>query len=101
MASQTFSKAIRASGNVARQSIVSAPRAASRRSITTATLKSASEPLSRRAAITAAARSFNATPMMQQQQKRGLKTIDFAGVKEDVYERSDWPREKLLEYFKN
>lgn len=32
---------------------------------------------------------------------RGVKTIDFAGVKEDVYERADWPREKLQEYFKN
>lgn len=34
-------------------------------------------------------------------QIRGVKTIDFAGSKETVYERSDWPREKLLEYFKN
>lgn len=32
---------------------------------------------------------------------RGLKTIDFAGHKEAVYEREDWPREKLLDYFKN
>jgi len=30
-----------------------------------------------------------------------VKTVDFAGHKEDVYERADWPREKLLEYFKN
>ncbi|KAJ4407275.1 Bifunctional acetohydroxyacid reductoisomerase [Gnomoniopsis sp. IMI 355080] len=36
-----------------------------------------------------------------QQQTRGVKTIDFAGVKEDVYEREDWPKEKLLDYFKN
>ncbi|CAF9918449.1 MAG: Bifunctional acetohydroxyacid reductoisomerase [Alectoria fallacina] len=35
------------------------------------------------------------------QQSRGLKTIDFAGTKETVYEREDWPREKLLEYFKD
>ncbi|KAF2436543.1 ketol-acid reductoisomerase [Tothia fuscella] len=35
------------------------------------------------------------------QQTRGVKTIDFAGTKEDVYERDDWPREKLLDYFKN
>ncbi|PFH55682.1 hypothetical protein XA68_17827 [Ophiocordyceps unilateralis] len=33
-------------------------------------------------------------------QMRGMKTLHFAGVKEDVYERSDWPLEKLLEYFK-
>ncbi|KAG5933734.1 hypothetical protein E4U53_000886, partial [Claviceps sorghi] len=30
------------------------------------------------------------------QQVRGVKTMDFAGHKEDVYERSDWPQEKLL-----
>ncbi|KXL44754.1 hypothetical protein M433DRAFT_138033 [Acidomyces richmondensis BFW] len=35
------------------------------------------------------------------QQTRGVKTVDFAGVKEDVYERDDWPRDKLLDYFKN
>lgn len=32
---------------------------------------------------------------------RGLKTINFGGTDEIVYERDDWPREKLLEYFKN
>jgi ketol-acid reductoisomerase len=32
----------------------------------------------------------------QFQQTRGVKTIDFAGTKETVYEREDWPREKLL-----
>lgn len=32
---------------------------------------------------------------------RGVKTINFGGTEEIVYERSDWPREKLLEYFKN
>merc|ERR1712137_362488 len=37
----------------------------------------------------------------QFQQTRGIKTIDFAGTKETVYERDDWPKEKLLEYFKN
>ncbi|KAI9738180.1 MAG: Bifunctional acetohydroxyacid reductoisomerase [Cirrosporium novae-zelandiae] len=35
------------------------------------------------------------------QQTRGVKTMDFAGSKEVVYEREDWPREKLLDYFKN
>ncbi|KAF2458502.1 ketol-acid reductoisomerase [Lineolata rhizophorae] len=35
------------------------------------------------------------------QQARGMKTIDFAGTKENVYEREDWPREKLIDYFKN
>ncbi|GME67001.1 unnamed protein product [[Candida] boidinii] len=32
---------------------------------------------------------------------RGVKTINFGGMDEIVYERADWPREKLLEYFKN
>lgn len=32
---------------------------------------------------------------------RGFKSIDFAGTKEPVYEREDWPREKLQEYLKN
>lgn len=30
-----------------------------------------------------------------------MKTLDFAGTKEIVYERSDWPLPKLQEYFKN
>jgi ketol-acid reductoisomerase len=30
-----------------------------------------------------------------------LKTLDFAGTKEVVYERSDWPLPKLQEYLKN
>ncbi|KAF8320969.1 uncharacterized protein EI90DRAFT_3292770 [Cantharellus anzutake] len=32
---------------------------------------------------------------------RGFKTLDFAGTKEIVYERSDWPLPKLHEYLKN
>ncbi|KAF9484365.1 ketol-acid reductoisomerase [Pholiota conissans] len=32
---------------------------------------------------------------------RGVKTLDFAGTKEVVYERSDWPLAKLQDYFKN
>ena len=28
-------------------------------------------------------------------QTRGVKTLDFAGTKEEVYERNDWPREKF------
>lgn len=32
---------------------------------------------------------------------RGVKTINFGGTEEIVYERNDWPREKLLEYFKD
>lgn len=36
-----------------------------------------------------------------QQQSRGVKTLDFAGTKETVYERADWPVPKLQEYFKD
>lgn len=32
---------------------------------------------------------------------RGIKSINFGGTEEIVHERADWPREKLLEYFKN
>ncbi|SJK99951.1 probable ketol-acid reductoisomerase (ilv-2) [Armillaria ostoyae] len=32
---------------------------------------------------------------------RGIKTLDFAGTKEVVYERRDWPLAKLQDYFKN
>ena len=30
-----------------------------------------------------------------------MKTLNFAGTEEVVYERSDWPLAKLLDYFKN
>lgn len=45
-------------------------------------------------AVRAAAVSRAAAPVAKQQ-TRGVKTIDFAGHKEDVYERADWPVEKL------
>lgn len=45
------------------------------------------------------AQKLAVTPSFQQ--TRGLKQIDFAGTEETVYERSDWPRDKLLDYFKN
>jgi hypothetical protein len=35
------------------------------------------------------------------QSVRGVKTLDFAGSQEVVYERSDWPLAKLQDYFKN
>ncbi|KAF8688891.1 ketol-acid reductoisomerase, partial [Rhizoctonia solani] len=38
---------------------------------------------------------------MSQAQIRGVKTLDFAGTKEVVYERADWPLAKLQDYFKN
>ncbi|KAL1925556.1 uncharacterized protein VTP21DRAFT_439 [Calcarisporiella thermophila] len=36
-----------------------------------------------------------------QSQVRGYRTLDFGGEKETVYERSDVPKDKLLETFKN
>ncbi|XTI91521.1 putative ketol-acid reductoisomerase protein [Cenococcum geophilum] len=51
-----------------------------------------------RAGIAAAPKAAVSTPF---QQTRGVKTIDFAGTKETVFEREDWPRERLLEYFKD
>ncbi|KAJ3079882.1 Bifunctional acetohydroxyacid reductoisomerase [Quaeritorhiza haematococci] len=34
-------------------------------------------------------------------QRRGVKTLDFGGVKETVWERADFPKEKIHEIFKN
>jgi ketol-acid reductoisomerase len=39
--------------------------------------------------------------LMCGQNARGIKTLDFAGTRETVYERSDWPLAKLQDYFKN
>ncbi|KAJ9421912.1 pyridoxal-phosphate dependent enzyme-domain-containing protein [Fusarium oxysporum] len=86
MASRNFTKALR---GPARQ-LASAPRVQQRTFVAAA--RSA-------ARVGAVARPVAAGPV--QQQVRGVKTIDFAGHKEDVYERADWPQEKLLEYFKN
>lgn len=35
------------------------------------------------------------------QAARGVKTLNFAGTEEVVYERGDWPLAKLQDYFKN
>ncbi|KAI5851922.1 6-phosphogluconate dehydrogenase [Tricharina praecox] len=51
-------------------------------------------------AATAARATVAAVPRLGNQ-TRGVKTIDFAGTKEVVYERSDWPLEKIQDYFKN
>ncbi|KAK6507241.1 Bifunctional acetohydroxyacid reductoisomerase [Arthrobotrys musiformis] len=90
MASKTVTRALRSSS---RQALTAVRRPITQRSLTTAALLTqASRP--------AVARGVGRIGVSAVQ-SRGLKTIDFAGVKEDVYERSDWPREKLLEYFKN
>jgi len=85
MASKNASRALRAS---LRQ--LKAPQVQQRSFISAV---NASRP-SLQPALKAASSSFV-------QQTRGAKTVDFAGDKEKVFERDDWPREKLLEYFKN
>ncbi|KAJ2698223.1 Bifunctional acetohydroxyacid reductoisomerase [Coemansia sp. IMI 209128] len=54
--------------------------------------------------VLAAAPHFAArtvAPAVFSSQSRGIKTLNFGGSQEKVYERSDWPKEKLLDYFKN
>ncbi|KAG9315153.1 hypothetical protein JVU11DRAFT_4276 [Chiua virens] len=57
--------------------------------------------------VHAAAFSFVARPTVasrpafQSVPSRGVKTLNFAGTEEVVYERSDWPLSRLHEYFKN
>jgi ketol-acid reductoisomerase len=76
MASRVFATALRTAARASRPSIRSMSVMAMRR--TPSTLK----------------------PMMTTQ-IRGLKTLDFGGTQETVYERSDVPKEKLLETFKD
>lgn len=79
-------------------------------------LRASMRAASRSAAAPSAARSLSVLaqaaprPSLQAQaqaaaplavQSRGMKTLDFAGSKEVVYERADWPLEKLQDYFKN
>merc|ERR1711981_571444 len=82
-----------------------ASRTASR-TLRAAIQQAAKQPAVQRRSFIAAANTVRAAPKVavstgMQQQRRGVKTVDFAGHKEDVYERADWPQEKLLEYFKN
>lgn len=86
MASKTASKALRSS--LARQVVGTSQRR---------TFASALHAASRPAVAAAVNKTAIAAPMKQQ--SRGMKTIDFAGHKEVVYERADWPRDKLLVRF--
>ncbi|KAK8044291.1 ketol-acid reductoisomerase [Apiospora rasikravindrae] len=87
MASRSFTKALRSP--LARQ--LASPAVQRRTFVAAAGAVRASAVKAARPALAGAA----------QQQTRGVKTIDFAGTKEEVYERADWPKEKLLEYFKD
>lgn len=66
--------------------------------------KQASKQVVARRALTALASAASAAPVARASVpalSRGLKTINFGGMEEVVHERADWPREKLLDYFKN
>ncbi|KAJ2490835.1 Bifunctional acetohydroxyacid reductoisomerase [Coemansia sp. RSA 2050] len=78
-----------------------ASRAAAR-SFARSTALAARAPIASR--VLAAAPRFAAraaAPVVFGSQSRGIKTLNFGGSQEKVYERSDWPKEKLLDYFKN
>ncbi|OJJ80095.1 Ketol-acid reductoisomerase [Aspergillus glaucus CBS 516.65] len=60
-----------------------------------------SSALPRPALAKAAAAAAVPRMTINQQPIRGLKSITFADSTETVYEREDWPREKLQEFFKN
>ncbi|KAL1310557.1 hypothetical protein AAFC00_000836 [Neodothiora populina] len=72
-------------------------------------LKQASRPaMQQRTYLTAALNAVRQTAAKQvpraafaAQQARGVKTVNFAGHEEQVFERADWPKDRLLEYFKN
>jgi ketol-acid reductoisomerase len=69
-----------------------APRLAAK--VSTKPLQTAAYSLLARSAV-------NAPRQPTAQFVRGVKTLDFAGTKEVVYERADWPLAKLQDYFKN
>lgn len=92
MAARTIPRALRSQTFASRRTFTSVPRlsptslAASRASLT---------------GLNSRLRNTNAALYTPCQQVRGLKQIDFAGTKETVYEREDWPRDRILDYFKN
>ncbi|KAF7330351.1 Ketol-acid reductoisomerase, mitochondrial [Mycena venus] len=84
----------------AARSATQALRAASRRApraLSVASLKPAQAASYSLFAHAAAAKSSRSAV----QGTRGVKTLNFAGTEEVVYERSDWPLAKLQDYFKN
>lgn len=76
----------------------SALRAASKDVVQKQAIRSIALAASQRAPlakVTPASAAPQATFAMQ---KRGVKTIDFAGTEEKVYERADWPLEKVRDF---
>ncbi|KAI8143913.1 6-phosphogluconate dehydrogenase [Fennellomyces sp. T-0311] len=80
---------------MASRMFATALRAASRRAIRPATV---ARPLS---ALASANLKQSAVKVSAAQQIRGYKTLNFGGTEETVFERSDVPKEKLLETFKD
>ncbi|CCL98394.1 uncharacterized protein FIBRA_00389 [Fibroporia radiculosa] len=79
--------------NVVRAASRRAPRTAAH--VSSTVVKSASYSVFARNAAAASSRRAAIQPV------RGMKTLNFAGTEEVVYERSDWPLVKLQDYFKN
>ncbi|KAG1080264.1 hypothetical protein G6F42_023411 [Rhizopus arrhizus] len=77
MSSRVFATALRRAATMARPTVMAAARPAAKQSF------------------------IKAATIVPTMQSRGMKTLDFGGSKETVYERSDVPKEKLLETFKN
>lgn len=88
--------------SITRTALRASLRAASRSTSAAPVAAPAARSLSMLAGNAARPAASTAAPLArQQQQQRGVKTLDFAGTKEVVYERADWPLEKLQDYFKN
>ncbi|KZP27431.1 ketol-acid reductoisomerase [Athelia psychrophila] len=83
--------------SLAARSLRSAARRTSRITAQVAAKPSQTAAYSLLARSAAAGASRQAVPTAA----RGIKTLDFAGTKEEVYERADWPLAKLQDYFKN
>ncbi|KAJ3053090.1 Bifunctional acetohydroxyacid reductoisomerase [Rhizophlyctis rosea] len=79
--------------NPARSAALRAITAVSRNQV-----RSISQVAARRTAVRAGTQAFVAA-VPTSTQSRGIKTLDFAGTKETVWERSDFPKEKLHKIF--
>lgn len=60
-------------------------------------LAKAAAPASKRSMSLLSRQAPRATLAARATGVRGVKTLDFAGTKEVVYERADWPLDKLQE----
>ncbi|KAI8589231.1 6-phosphogluconate dehydrogenase [Geranomyces variabilis] len=90
------STVVRAATRAAASAAGTAP---ARRSIFTATAAASSSSACTAARFTRPTAAARATPTLTQ--KRFVQTLDFGGSKETVWERSDFPKEKLAKIFAN